>query len=352
MFLNSRVMALFLAIAISAITTAFLSVLSDISKTSLILSAILSFSASYLLIYLTIEFYFFSEIKKIYELLEKIQQDDFDFVKNDIERGGNLLKRLSGEIYTYAQVKQTEIDELKKMETYRKEFLADVSHELKTPLFAAQGFVHTLLDGAVKDKNVRNKFLKKAAKSLAGLDKLVQDLLTISQMEAGSIRMHFFNFNFYSLVEDVFEQFEGKADKKDLKLCFTETSPKDIMVYADRERIYQVMINLVANAIKYTREKGGKVMVDISGSDKEAIVQVIDDGIGIPAEDIARIFERFYRVDKSRSKDKGGTGLGLAIVKHILEAHKQRIVVSSLVGKGSTFKFTLPLANIKSEISA
>ena len=342
-------MALLLAISISAITTAFLSILSDISKTALVISGILTFSASYLLTFLTIEFYFFSEIKKIYELLNKIQQDDFDFVKYETGGGGNLLKRLSGEIYSYAQVKQTEIDELKKMETYRKEFLADVSHELKTPLFAAQGFVHTLLDGAVKDKNVRNKFLKRAAKSLAGLDKLVQDLLTISQMEAGSIKMHFFNFNFYSLVEDVFEQFEGKADKKELKLCFTETTPEDIMVYADRERIFQVMINLVANAIKYTKEKGGKVMVDISRGEKEATVQVIDDGIGIPSEDINRIFERFYRVDKSRSKDGGGTGLGLAIVKHILEAHRQRIIVTSTVGKGSTFKFTLPLASVKGD---
>ncbi len=347
MFLNSRAVALVLAIAISVITTAFVSILNDVSTTVIIVAAVLSFSSSYLLIYLTLQFFFFREINRIYEMLDKIKKEDFDFVVNEMHDDGNQLKRLSREIYAYAHIKQREIDDLKKMEIYRKEFLADVSHELKTPLFAAQGFVHTLLDGAVKDKNVRNKFLKKAAKSLAGLDKLVQDLLTISHMEAGTIKMHFFNFNLFSLVEDVFEQFEGKADKKDLKLCFSDTSNRDVMVYADRERIYQVMINLVANAIKYTTEKGGKVMVDISKNEEEAIIQIIDDGIGIPPDDTSRIFERFYRVDKSRSKDKGGSGLGLAIVKHILEAHKQKITVTSVVGKGSTFKFNLPLASNK-----
>jgi two-component system phosphate regulon sensor histidine kinase PhoR len=230
------------------------------------------------------------------------------------------------------------------MEVFRKEFLADVSHELKTPLFAAQGFVHTLLDGAVKDKYVRSKFLKKAAKSLAGLDKLVQDLLTISQMEAGTIKMHYSNFNMYNLVEDVFEQFEGKADKKEITLCFSENSVKSAMVYADRERIFQVMINLISNGIKYTTEKGGKVMVGILPGNDLVGIEITDDGIGIPQDDINRIFERFYRVEKSRSKDKGGTGLGLAIVKHILEAHNQKVSVSSSIGKGSVFRFTLQAA--------
>ena len=156
--------------------------------------------------------------------------------------------------------------------------------------------------------------------------------------------MHYSNFNFYNLVDEVFEQFEGKAEKKDLKLSFSETSPRDIMVYADRERIYQVMINLVSNGIKYTTEKGGKVMVNIIPGKEEIIVEVTDDGIGIPQEDLNRIFERFYRVDKSRSKDSGGTGLGLAIVKHILEAHNQKVIVTSEMGKGSTFRFALPAA--------
>ncbi len=349
MFLNSRVLALLLAITISLLTTILLYSLGITLPGRLILSFLITLITSFILILIALNYFFIRDIKKLNQWLEGISLEE-DIPDDDPPTGRvYLINKLSGNLFSYAKDLKDEINELKKMETYRKEFLADVSHELKTPLFAAQGFVHTLLDGAVKDKNVRNKFLKKAAKSLAGLDKLVQDLLTISQMEAGSIKMHFFNFNFYTLVEDVFEQFEGKADKKDLRLCFSDSSPHEVMVYADRERIYQVMINLIANGIKYTTEKGGKVMVDISKNEKVAIVQVVDDGIGIPPDDINRIFERFYRVDKSRSKDKGGTGLGLAIVKHILEAHKQKVIVSSIMGKGSTFKFALPLA--KSEPS-
>jgi two-component system phosphate regulon sensor histidine kinase PhoR len=274
-------------------------------------------------------------------MLERIRKGEFGYLKNSSKGHRDLLMRSINEIYSIANIQQAEINELKKMETYRREFLADVSHELKTPLFAAQGFVHTLLDGAVKDKSVRIKFLKKAAKSLAGLDKLVQDLMIISQMEAGFVKMRYTNFNIFELVEDVFEQFDEKANKKELTLCYAENTSRDAIVYADRERIFQVMINLVSNGIKYTTEKGGKVMVGITPHEGLVMVEVSDDGIGIPQEDHIRIFERFYRVEKSRSKDKGGTGLGLAIVKHILEAHNQKIAVTSTVGKGSVFRFGL-----------
>ena len=344
MFLNSRAIAFFLAIAITLITTAVLLILGHVSLLISGIITLISFISSYLIIFFTLRFFIFREIRRIYKNLEQLKRGDFNLSDMEYSNNKNQLKRLNQEIFSYANIKQQEINELKKIELYRKEFLANVSHELKTPLFAAQGFVHTLLDGAVKDKNVRTKFLKKAAKSLAGLDKLVQDLLTISQMEAGNIKMHYSDFNFYNLVDEVFEQFEGKAEKKDLKLSFSETSPRDIMVYADRERIYQVMINLVSNGIKYTTEKGGKVMVNIIPGKEEIIVEVTDDGIGIPQEDLNRIFERFYRVDKSRSKDSGGTGLGLAIVKHILEAHNQKVIVTSEMGKGSTFRFALPAA--------
>lgn len=344
MFLNSRIVAVILALVIAGITSVFLYFIQDIRPVVLIMTGIITFISSYLFIFFTLQYFFFNEIKKIIQLLDQIRENQFDFVKKNDRPGRNLLKRLNREIYTYAQVKQIEIENLKKMETYRKEFFADVSHELKTPLFAAQGFVHTLLDGAVKDKNVRNKFLKKAAKSLAGLDKMVQDLLTISQMEAGTIKMHFTDFNLYNLVEETFDQFENKAEKKELKLCFSETSPKHIMVHADRERMAQVMTNLISNGIIYSNSKWGKVMVNIIPDKDQVIIEVIDDGMGIPQEDLNRIFERFYRVDKSRSKDKGGSGLGLAIVKHILEAHKQKVSVSSIVGKGSTFRFSLPVA--------
>ena len=226
------------------------------------------------------------------------------------------------------------------METFRKEFIADISHELKTPIFAAQGFVHTLLDGAVKDKSVRNRFLKKAAKSLDGLDMLVQDLLTLSQIETGEIKMHFEDFDIRRLTEEVFEQFENKADKKMIDMRFEPNIPEEVIVYGDWQRINQVMTNLISNAVKYSGEKS-KIRVNFIPIDGEVEVVVRDTGEGIPEEDVKRIFERFYRVDKSRSREKGGTGLGLAIVKHIMEGHNTKVEVKSSPGKGSEFKFRL-----------
>ncbi len=341
MFRSSRAVALLLGISISIVTTAFLSLTEGISIFAIVTSGIISFSISYLLIYLTYRFFIFDEINKIYDLLNKLSQDEYDFQQEETGNSSNPLKALSSEISKYVNIKQQEIDELKKMESFRKEFLADVSHELKTPIFAAQGFIHTLLDGAIKDKSVRDKFLKKSAKSLSRLDKLVQDLLVISQMEAGTVKMNFSHFNMFNLVREVFDQFEGKADKKSIRLLFDPATSEDIYVYADKQKIYQVIINLVSNAIKYVRDSDGYIKVKLIPVDFNVRIEVADNGPGIPKEDIKRIFERFYRVDKSRSKDKGGTGLGLSIVKHILEAHNRRVSVISEMGKGSTFFFTL-----------
>ena len=201
--------------------------------------------------------------------------------------------------------------------------------------------MHTLLDGAIEDKKIRYKFLKKAAKSLDGLDRLVHELLTLSQMETGAIKMHYEHFNILNTIRDVYEQFEEEARSKNivLNLKHPENLSK-IFVYADPNRIQQVLTNLVSNAIKYTK-KDGNVDTVFEVAAKEVSIAVKDHGRGIPPEDLDRIFERFYRVEKSRSKEKGGTGLGLAIVKHILEAHKTKITVSSKVGEGSVFSFKL-----------
>lgn len=250
------------------------------------------------------------------------------------------LRKMESDIYSVARKKENKIAELQRMADFRKEFIANISHELKTPLFSAQGFVHTLLDGAVRDKNVRSKFLKKAAKNLDGLDILVQDLLTISQIEIGEIRMHKEYFDMQVLTEEVFDQLDELAEKKDISL---KVIPKDepILVYADYQRMRQVMMNLVNNAIKYNSDKG-KVIVRYTINKDTILVEVEDNGEGIPEEDIDRIFERFYRVDKSRSKKKGGTGLGLAIVNHIIKGHNSKISVVSEYGKGSKFYFELP----------
>jgi two-component system phosphate regulon sensor histidine kinase PhoR len=316
----------------------------NIGYEALLLTFFVAGSSAYLLISIVLEFLFFREINKIYEVFGKLGEKDYSFV-NEMEEQKTLnpLKRINNEIYTYAASKQQEIEELKRMASYRREFLADVSHELKTPIFAAQGFVYTLLDGAVKDKTVRNKFLKKAGKSLDGLEMLVNDLLTLSHIEAGEIKMHFESFDLLDLVGDIFDQIEGKAEKKNMNLQF-DKNYEEVLVYADYNRIYQVILNLVTNAIKYSGENT-EVQIRFEFHESAIEVFVIDNGSGISPEHLKRIFERFYRIDKSRSKDRGGTGLGLAIVKHIVEAHGAKVAVTSTIGKGSVFSFKLPRNN-------
>lgn len=339
MFHSSRMLALLLALCIAIITTLFLSLVKSVETYALILAFLIGFSVSYMLIFVVLEFLIFREISKIYKMINKLRKKELVHVDKQKPALLNPLKTINEEIYSFADIKQKEIDELKKLEAFRKEFIADISHELKTPIFAAQGFVHTLLDGAVNDKSVRDKFLRKAAKSLDGLDMLVQDLLTLSHIETGQIRMHFENIDLYKLTEEVFEQFENKADKKDVKLRIESPSHK-VIAFADWQRISQVMTNLISNAIKHSFE-GGEVIVSFEKGKRNVTVSVIDRGEGIPDEHIHRIFERFYRVDKSRSRENGGTGLGLAIVKHILEGHNTKAEVESKPGKGSVFRFKL-----------
>ncbi len=340
MVFNSRALALLCGITIGGVTTAFLSLVPEVSGLALLIAGALSFSSGYILFRLVADFVFFKEIDNIHDALKSIQDQDLSFLSRQTKSAWNPLRRINREIHNYAERKQQEIDELKRMELFRREFIADISHELKTPIFAAQGFVHTLLDGAVEDKKVRGKFLKKAAKSLDGLNMLVQDLLTISQMEIGEIKMHYENFDIIELIREVFDQLEDKSEKKSITLKFSGDFKDPAYVLADYQRIYQVMTNLITNAIKYTKNKG-YVMVTVKEIEEKVEVSVEDNGRGIPSEDLSRIFERFYRVEKSRSKEKGGTGLGLSIVKHIMEAHNTNIEVSSELKKGSKFWFKL-----------
>lgn len=340
MVYSSRGLALLLAVCIALITSLFLSLFKSVDLQALGVAFFISFSVSYLLIFVVLEFLIFREITRIYKLINKLKKKELSDIGNEKSSALNPLKSINEEIFSFADLKQKEIDKLKKLEAFRKEFIADISHELKTPIFAAQGFVHTLLDGAVNDKAVRNRFLKKAAKSLDGLDALVQDLLTLSQIETGQIKMQFGNIDLYKLTEDVFEQFEGKANKRDVVLRI-QSDARKVFVYADWQRISQVMTNLISNAIKHSPDDA-EVIVTFEQSKKYVTTSVRDFGEGIPDDHQQRIFERFYRVDKSRSREKGGTGLGLSIVKHILDGHNTKAEVESEPGKGSTFRFRLP----------
>lgn len=342
MLSKSKSVAFLIAAAVSVITTSFLSLVDGVPGIGLIIAAVLSFSSTYILTYFTVDVFIFGQIEKINDRINKLKAEEFTTIEEDFTKtDSNPLIRINREILTYAQIKQREIEELKKAESFRREFIADISHELKTPIFAAQGFVHTLIDGAIKDKNVRNKFLKKAAKSLDGLDRLVEDLLTISQVETGVIKMDMENFNIRELIQEVYDQFEGKAVKKDIELIFTQNCPDNLFVYADQHKIFQVVLNLVSNAIKYQKDEHTVITSELIDLTETVEIRISDNGIGIPEKHIGRIFERFYRIDKSRSREKGGTGLGLSIVKHILEAHQSHIMVKSSLHQGSQFSFKL-----------
>lgn len=345
MFFNSRIVALFLALLITLITVAFVS-LTEASLKVLVVMGCVAFGSAFILIYLSIEFLIFKELENIYKVFDGIKRGKFPHLKK-AKRSANPLRQVNQDILNYANTKQQEIEELKKLEIFRREFIADISHELKTPLFAAQGFVLTLLDGAMDDDEVRYKFLKKAAKSLNGLNILVEDLLTLSQIESGHILMKRKAFDLKRLTEDVIDQFEHKAQKKEIYIELTSTLGPQVIVKGDSMRIAQVMTNLIGNAVKYSNQKSSIRIEFTKVLNRKIRIIVRDNGPGIPQEHIARIFERFYRVEKSRSKKQGGTGLGLAIVKHIIEKHDSKVYVKSKLREGTTFQFDLEEGNLE-----
>ena len=237
--------------------------------------------------------------------------------------------------------RSSEINILKDQENYRREFLGNVSHELKTPLFTIQGYILTLLEGAMKDKKVRSKYLNRTAKGVDRIISIVKDLDLITQFESGIKTVDKSNFNIYELIDNVYDLMEFESEKNNTKLRIRNEINNSVLVYADKERILQVLTNLVVNSIKYGKENGyTEIAVDEYDKDR-IIVRVIDDGEGIEEEHLPRLFERFYRIDKTRSRKKGGSGLGLSIVKHIIEAHQEQIFVKSKVGLGTEFSFTL-----------
>ncbi len=349
MFFSSRTVAFILSLAMALFTVAAISVFYPLSTTQATIILLIHFALGFVLTYITLEFLIFREINNIYSMLEKIKRKDLKMTWRSFQGKLNPLQRLNQEIFSLATKKQQEIDELKRLEAYRREFLADVSHELKTPIFAAQGFVHTLLDGAINDKNVREKFLKKAARSLDGLQRLVEDLLTLSQMETGQVKMNLMAEDLIELVKEQIDQLEEMAKKRHTELRIDIKGERPMLVNIDKPRVERVFRNLMENAIKYGNE-GGKVTISLVQEKEYVQVTVKDDGPGIPSEHLSRIFERFYRIEKSRAKgDEGGTGLGLAIVKYICEGHNSRVSVTSKPGKGAAFSFRLDRFKLKEE---
>ena len=303
-----------------------------------IIMALLFFIFSVILIHFRIERFILKKVKGIYsDLMPSGASQNKMTIQSDME----VLKK---GLRKFADDKKLEIELLKDKENYRKEFIGNISHELKTPLFTIQGYVLTLLQGAVKDKEVRDKYLKRTAKGVERLIYVVKDLDLITQFESGIKSIDRTTFDIVKLIENVFDLLEMRAAKNQISLSFDKEYLEPIFVYADEERIQQVLTNLIINSLKYGVENG-KTKVAIQELNMEKIVILVNDnGEGIAEEHIPRLFERFYRVDKTGNRKQGGSGLGLAIVKHIIEAHQEKLMVESTPGVGSDFSFTLQRA--------
>ena len=278
----------------------------------------------------------YRQIKKIYKDVQGLEDAKID--QSPVTMDLNLLTQ---EVERFTENRQLELTTLKDREAYRREFMGNVAHELKTPLFTVQGYVLTLLDGAMKDKSVRKKYLQRANKAVERLIYIVKDLDMITKIEMGGLTLDQESFNIIELVQNAFDLLEMKAEKKEISLVFDRDYQDSIMVNADRERIQQVLTNLVDNSIKYGKQSGTTEVAINQLSKDRCLVRVTDNGEGIEQEHMGRLFERFYRVDKSGSRAVGGSGLGLAIVKHLIEAHGEKIYVESQFGVGSEFSFTL-----------
>ncbi len=303
----------------------------------LALSALIS-AISFFLIRLGVEQFIYAKVKIIYKNIHELKIGT-ESEESELARSTDL-DLVTREVSEWATQNRNEIAELRERENFRREFIGNISHELKTPIFNIQGYLLTLLDGAIDDQEINRRYLKRANKSVDRMINIIEDLEVIAALESDRMQVNYGRFDIIELVGDVFELLEDNSKKKKIQFKTIKDGDRPLWVSADRAKIEQVLINLIGNAIKYGNENG-KVEVHFFDMDAHILIEVNDDGVGIPQEDLPRVFERFYRVDKSRSRDAGGTGLGLSIVKHIIEGHKQTINVRSSENKGSTFSFTL-----------
>ena len=336
----SMVTALFITGIHTFLLSIFLYMFYEIDLSFLFYWFISSYIFTFFILHLRLETFVFNSIKSIYRDLTLLESASFN--QSPITTD---MASLSKEIDSYAKNKKLELEALKIREEYRKEFIGNVSHELKTPLFTVQGYISTLIEGAADDPKIRDKYLKRADKGVDRLIYIVKDLDMITKLEVGDANLTIETFNILETITHVFDLLEIKAETKNISLLLDKDYPAPVMVHADRDRIQQVLSNLVVNSIKYGHQNGTtEISVEDLNSEK-MIVRVTDNGEGVEAKHLTRLFERFYRVDKSGSREEGGSGLGLSIVKHIIEAHDEKIYVESKFGIGSEFSFTLQKQN-------
>lgn len=340
--LSPQKLAGFTALVLSIIMVLGCLVL-DMGLRVTLIAFFLTFLVSYYLYLYTLQNFIYRKIKLIYKFIYQTKaskREDF-FNKNILPL--KTIDEVSEDVEKWASQKKEELENLRRNEAFRKEFLLNLSHELKTPIFAVQGYIHTLLDGAIDDPSVNKMFLKNATKNIDRLCRLIDDLDEISKLESGEMTINKELFVIQDLVKDVFDTLSLKANQKDIKFSIKKGCEAPVYVMADKEKIRQVLINLIENSVKYGKPDGQTIASIYNMDGKRVLIEISDSGIGMSEEHLPRVFERFYRTDRARSRDIGGTGLGLAIVKHIVEAHDQTINVRSKIDVGSTFGFTLEL---------
>ena len=305
----------------------------------LLIFMLLVFVTSFFITQFRAKRFIYNRIKKIYDEVSILNEDEFskEYATTDIDA-------LSKSVQEYVQGKRIEIKNLTERDSFRKDFLGNVAHELKTPLFTVQGYILTLIEGAVNDKLIRDKYLGRASKGVERLVAIVKDLDMIAKLETEGLKMNIEVFNIIDLIQNVFDLLEMRSKKRNITLQFDKIYEFPVFVKADKERIEQVLINLIVNSVKYGKINGITTLGIESYTENKFIIKVVDNGEGIKQEHIPRLFERFYRVDQSRSREQGGSGLGLSIVKHIIEAHNETILLKSTFSEGSEFSFTLKKA--------
>ena len=334
---RSWVVAIFISLLLMIVISAHL-LLFNISMEWVELIIIVSSTGlfSYFLVRWFIDIFLYNKIKLIYKNI-----NDFKSKPGDLKDVG--IRQVDKDVSSWNTNRESEIEKLMIRESYRRQFVGNVAHELKTPIFNIQGYIDTLLDGAIDDTEINRKFLNRANKSVTRMIHIVEDLDQITKLEGGKIELDLEPVDIVEVILDLCEQLELKAKKRRVNLNVSQTQKGRYIVQADAEKIKQVLVNLIDNAIKYGKEEG-EVILRTYDMDQNILIEIADDGSGIPQKHLNKIFDRFYRVDKSRDREKGGSGLGLSIVKHIIEAHNQVVNVRSTVGEGTTFSFTLKKA--------
>lgn len=342
---SPRQLAIYIGLLLSLITGVVIAIIHATHFQSFwlefIIAVVLTFGVVYFIVYYWLNGFIFEKINPIYKTIHQINIPVKE-LRRDLEEK-DVISEVKNEVIQWAKHKTNEIAQLKQTEKYRKEFLGNVSHELKTPIFNIQGYILTLLDGGLDDASINRLYLERTEKSINRMISIVNDLESISRLESGELKINLEKFNILKIFDESFEMNEMTAKERGIKLKYDKKYEKQIHVTADKKRMMEVINNLVVNSVKYGKPNG-KTTVGFSDMGENILVEVTDNGIGISENDLPRIFERFYRTDKSRSRDMGGTGLGLAIVKHIIEAHNQTINVRSKVGEGTSFAFTIAKA--------